>query len=780
MQAWVRVTLLAAAACIGGAAAIVEAMTRSHTEPSLPDGEPLAIVSLRPGAGPPSAPLFQLPPDIDDFAGRTAEMQRATSVLLGHETSRESLKILVIAGQPGVGKTTLALHAAHSTGRAYPDGQLYINLHGAGAQDLDPGEVLAGFLRELGVARAAVPDALEERSRIFRAHLHSQRVLVVLDNAASETQLRPLIPSSPNCAVIVTSRRALPSLEGAQRIDLSEFDIKQSVELLARIVGDSAVRSEQASAEEIARLCGGLPLAVRIAGSRLNTKRHWTMGSFAARLGDERRRLSELEAGDQAVRASFTLSYRGLTPETQRAFRLLGLISAQDFPLWIAAAALGVELAEADSLIEHLVDVRLLTGTGAGNGASTRFRFHDLLRVFARERLEAEESDGDRRRALIRIVQAYASVSARAYAYLQPGEVSLAGIAGFEWWPSDQAELIRELLADPVQWFAREREALTLAVAQASEAGLIFLTYTLALPLYGAFIVGAHWTSWQWVYRLALTAAQHDGDLRAQAEILLRLGDVYKNSGRVDGPGGIPEPDREDVIGAEYLEQSLKAFRDLDDARGQATALRRLAGVYRDLGKFDESERTYDEGLEIARTLTEADLARAYLLRGKGCLLRMVGRLDDAVECFLTAQPVFEGANDLRGQIGSLRGLGETYLQQELWLKAHECFSRHLELDLIMRDRHGEAHSLRGIGVAWLGRGRPRTAITYFERALPIFKEIGHRVSEAETLALKAFAQRVTHRSRSARATEQQVASILDQLGLPPDSFSGLMPKHRP
>jgi tetratricopeptide (TPR) repeat protein len=215
--------------------------------------------------------------------------------------------------------------------------------------------------------------------------------------------------------------------------------------------------------------------------------------------------------------------------------------------------------------------------------------------------------------------------------------------------------------------------------------------------------------------------------------------------------------------------------------RGQAAALRRLGGVYRDLGHFDKAERAYDQGLEITERLSDADLTRAYLQRGKGCLLRMMGRFDDAVDCFVTAQPVFEQLHDIRGEIGALRGLGETYLKQELWNKAYDCFSRNLELDLVMQDRHGKAHSLRGMGVAWLGRDRPRTAISYFERALPIFREIGHRASEAETLAYQAIALRAAHHSRAAHAMDRQVTAILSQLGVPPDSFKGLSPnRHRP
>jgi tetratricopeptide (TPR) repeat protein len=210
------------------------------------------------------------------------------------------------------------------------------------------------------------------------------------------------------------------------------------------------------------------------------------------------------------------------------------------------------------------------------------------------------------------------------------------------------------------------------------------------------------------------------GDAHAEAKTLLRLGDVYKNSGRVDGPGGIPGPDREDRKAADFLEQSLAIFDRLGDSRGQAAVLRRLGGVYRDLGELQRSEQIYEQGLELARTLEDAELTTAYLKRGMGCLLRMTGRYDDAVANFVAAQEVFERFNDVRGEIGALRGLGETYLRQERWEDARDCFTRHLDLDLRLRDQHGEAHSLRGIGVSLLGQGKSKEAIKYFDQTLPL------------------------------------------------------------
>ena len=280
----------------------------------------------------------QLPPDVADFTGRDEQLVQLLE-LLQPGSPDQAVVITALAGMAGVGKTALAVHAAHRLRERYPDGQLYVDLRGADRVPLDASGVLARMLRTLGVART--PETLEERTELFRSRLADREVLLLLDNAVTEQQVRPLLPGSPTCGVIVTSRNHLAGLAGVRLIDLDVFEPDQAVELLARIVGARRVAAEPEVAERLVRLCGYLPLAVRIAGGRLAAKPHWALIRLAERVDDEQRRLDELRLGDMEVRAGVTLSYEALDPAAQRALRLLGLLDVPHFEAWVAAAVLG-------------------------------------------------------------------------------------------------------------------------------------------------------------------------------------------------------------------------------------------------------------------------------------------------------------------------------------------------------------------------------------------------------------------------------------------------------
>jgi NB-ARC domain len=329
----------------------------------------------------------QLPPDVADFTDRERE---AADVRRALEDPEGRGGVALVAGKPGVGKSALAIHLAHALSAQFPDAQLYVDLRGGEpAEHLDPltpTEVLAGFLRALGIEQ--VPEQPAERVAFYRAQLAHKRALVVLDNASREDQVRPLIPGSRSCAVLVTSRMQLPGLEGARPRELEVLDPGAALELLAKLIGDrDRLERERDAAEAIVRLCGYLPLAVRIAGSRLRTRPRWSLHKLVERLADERRRLDELRAGDREVRASFALSYRELKDDEARLFRRLGVFPGPDFGVALAGALVDTSSDEAEELLERLVDVRLLEEVG-----EERYRFHDLLRLFARERLEADET----------------------------------------------------------------------------------------------------------------------------------------------------------------------------------------------------------------------------------------------------------------------------------------------------------------------------------------------------------------------------------------------------
>ncbi|MGH8897101.1 MAG: BTAD domain-containing putative transcriptional regulator [Egibacteraceae bacterium] len=276
---------------------------------------------------PQAARPFQIPPDISDFIGRQAELAALRARLLAVVPEPgPAVAISAIDGKPGIGKSALAIHLAHAVAAQFADGVLWVNLRGAESEPLTPAQVLGQFLRALGVPDQQIPGDLDAAVASYRSALAAKQVLVVLDNAASAAQVRPLLPSNPSCAVLITSRAPLADLEEAAPLTLDLLTETDAVALLARLAGQERVDTDSASAAQVVRQCGLLPLAVRIAGARLRTRPHWPLATFVFRLADERHRLSELAVGELAVRSSFLLSYRGLKTAEARMFRLLGLL----------------------------------------------------------------------------------------------------------------------------------------------------------------------------------------------------------------------------------------------------------------------------------------------------------------------------------------------------------------------------------------------------------------------------------------------------------------------
>ncbi|HET9116927.1 MAG TPA: BTAD domain-containing putative transcriptional regulator, partial [Pseudonocardiaceae bacterium] len=350
--------------------------------------------------GSPSIAPAQLPADINDFTGREAQL--ATLAQLAGVADRSASVLLAITGKAGVGKTALAVHAAHRLRDQYPDGQLFVNLRGTEANPLCATDVLARFLRSLGVDPTAIPEDAEERAALFRSRLADRRLLILLDDAACEAQLRPLLPGTSGCAVLVTSRARLAGLGGAREVDLDVFEPDEALELLAGAAGPQRMAAEPAAAREIVRLCGFLPLAVRVAGARLGARPHWPLSRLEADLTDEDTRLDVLRLGDLEVRASLARSYETLDGMARRAFRLLGLLEIREFAPWVTAALLDIPQAVAEELMDTLVDLHLLDVAGHDTSGRLRYRFHDLLRAYAREVVAVAEPENCRFAALDR------------------------------------------------------------------------------------------------------------------------------------------------------------------------------------------------------------------------------------------------------------------------------------------------------------------------------------------------------------------------------------------
>src|SRR6185437_2748391 len=363
----------------------------------------------------------QLPADIADFTGRDEQVKRLSDLLSGTGATGDpgAVRIAVVAGSGGLGKTSLAVHRVR---RRFPDGQLYVDLLGATAAPLLPGDVLARFLRDLGVDGRDVPVDEDERAARYRTTLARRRMLVVLDNARDAAQVRPLLPGSALSAVLVTTRSRMPDLASTKLVDLNVLDDDEALKLFVKVVGEERAAAEPEATAELLDACAGLPLAIRICAARLVTRSGWTIRAMAGRLTDEHRRLDEMRAGDLAVRASFEVSFTSLPPSTDKqgidpalAFRLLGLWQGPSISAVAAAALFGVPEYSAEDALEVLVDTHLLESV-----TTDRYRFHDLLRVYAAERAEADLPAAERDAAVTRLLTWYMRTADAAASVISP------------------------------------------------------------------------------------------------------------------------------------------------------------------------------------------------------------------------------------------------------------------------------------------------------------------------------------------------------------------------
>ncbi|WP_267254490.1 NB-ARC domain-containing protein, partial [Catenulispora rubra] len=361
--------------------------------------------------GGPAEPLRQLPPDLATLTGRDAELKQLLDIAAATGDKARTVVVSAIDGMAGIGKTALAVHAAHLAAENFPDGQLFVELHAhtAGTDPRDPNEALGRLLQALGLDPQAIPPELDERAKAFRNRLAGTRTLIVLDDAASEQQVRPLIPATPGCLVLVTSRNRLKALDDAHPLPLDVLDPADAIALLRRHAGRGRIAADDPAAARIAELCGHLPLALRITATNLAHRPAWTTDHLETRLRTGLADLAAFDDGDRRVRAAFDLSYNNLTPDQQAMFRHLGLVPGQDSDLYAAAALLDTGLFEADTLLQDLTDRSLLAETAPG-----RYRLHDLLREYARALAATHEFTEQRTTALDRLLHYYAHTAQTA------------------------------------------------------------------------------------------------------------------------------------------------------------------------------------------------------------------------------------------------------------------------------------------------------------------------------------------------------------------------------
>jgi DNA-binding SARP family transcriptional activator/tetratricopeptide (TPR) repeat protein len=756
-----------------------------------PDLRRLQQSILADEAGPPAAPAgpSPLPPDIADFTGRTKQVAEIAGALTWRSEPYGAVPIIAVSGRGGVGKTTLAVHVAHRLHREFPDGRLYVELHGSEANPADPADVLGRLLRRLGVDGAAIPADPDERADLYRSRLDGRRSLVVLDNAADERQVRPLLPGSPLCAVIVTSRRRLTGLAGATRVELDAFEPEQAAELLTRVAGAERVGAEPQAADRVAALCDRLPLALRIAAARLAAKPHWTLERLARRLADERRRLDELVHADLEIRGSLALGHRGLSAGAQRAFRLLGMLEAADFAAWTAAALVDVPMPEGEDLVEELVDARLLEVAGRDATDQPRYRFHDLLRVYARERAVAEEPPAERTAALGRALSAWLALVDEAERRLP--NCYYAPLSGDVPRRPLDAGLVDVLLRDPLAWFESERAAITAMVAQARAAGLHGPCWELAGASLPFFEFCGDVGEWSRCCEHALAAARESGDVRGEAASEINLGamlyvrsdfgearrhferagalcaqagDGYGRAGALCGVAATVRINGDPEASRPLWAEALRLFGELGDRRAEAYAVEGLGLCDLDQGRAEPARARFEEMLRLYQSAGNG-MGEAHALRRLAGVELELGRYADALRLLEQALPTFRAIGDrLSAAVVQMR-MGECLVRQKRHDEARPLLDRVMTTFRNVGWRTCEGHVLRLTGEMLLTDGDPDAAVVQLEESLRIFRRLQESLDVAETLRCLGDTHAAKGDDQAARAAREEAREILAELG---------------
>ncbi len=652
----------------------------------------------------------QLPHRIPDFTGRDAELDRLDALLVArdHGDTETSVVITAIAGSAGVGKTALAVHWAHWISGRFPDGQLYVNLRGFDPTGcaMKPAEAVRGFLDAFGVSPQQIPASLEAQAALYRSLLAGRRVLVLLDNAADEDQVRPLLPGSPGCLVIVTSRNELPGLivtEGAQPVVVDLLSADEARQLLTRRIGESRVLAETQAADNIIALCARLPLALMLVAARAATHPGFSLSALAAELRGAGGSLDAFDGQDQAtnVRAVFSWSYQRLSAPGRRLFRLLGLHFGPDVATPAVASLAGMPREQIRPALAELARAHLVTERIPG-----RFAFHDLLRAYATEVAYTHDPEDYRFAARHRMLDHYLHTACRADELLNRLRDRPFTLDG------SRPGVTPESLADQGQalaWFESEHAVLLVALRQAT--GFDTHIWQLAWALVSFFEYRAHWRDWRDSQSTALDASLRLSDELAQAHSHRLLGSVSIQLSSYDHA-------------RVHLKCALDLFRELGDNIGQADTHISLAWML-------ERQSRYGEALPHAQQ----------------------------------ALALFQAAGHRTGQARALNAVGWFRALLGDYQQALISCQQALDLQREIGDHFGEAATYDSLGYAHRHLGHQSEATTCYQKAANLYRELGDRYNEADTLVSLGDAHQAFDDSESAGNAWQRALTILEQLG---------------
>ncbi|MEU2915882.1 BTAD domain-containing putative transcriptional regulator [Streptomyces massasporeus] len=732
-------------------------------------------------AGPEQSPRT-LPYDLPDFTGRDGELRRIVTA------GRAGARILGIDGMGGSGKTALAVHAAHRLAEDYPDGQLFVDLrgfsHGEKPQGTDA--VIDSLLRSLGVPDDRMPDGPEPRLTLWRDISARRRLLLLLDNAVDAAQVRPLLPASGDCLVLVTSRLRLLDLDGAEGLSLERLSHDDSTALLARVLGADRTAAEPDATDRLVRLCGGLPLALRITAARLRGRPRWTVRYLVDRLADETRRLREFSVGERGVEATLRLSYLAMEEGRRAGFRLLAEHPGGTLDVHSAAALLGSDLQRAEDTLEHLLDAHLLEQPEMG-----RYGVHDLVSAYATT-LRGDGDDADGREAVRRLVPYYVTASGAACDLLFPGRTRYDGDGGDTGRrPCRLPDMTTREQA--LGWFGREHEALHAVLERAGTHGLHRDVAVLARNHLRYLNLRGHHEESGAIGRLAVTSARQLGD-----PLLLRrsLADLAIAHWWL---GSFPE-------GVVAAEEALRLAPDVVHRPTQALCLDVLGLLLSALGDFERARACLEQSIALHREIGVAR-GEAEALSHLSSVLAWTGRYADAARHAARATELNRRLGDRRNEITSLTSLALSHLGLGEDGRARTCLARALDLcdeslqpgDVAFARAHWarlcqrlgqhrtaaeyadhamELVSARGVplrqaavanvvGPVHLSRGEPARAMELHRHAHRVASTLGHRIETARALHGMSQAAQALGNTPEAHARRRAARELYEMLGVP-------------
>ena len=662
-----------------------------------------------------------LPRDIASFTGRTGELRQLTAVVASVASGGGVVSIHAIGGMAGVGKTALAVHAAHQLAGDYPDGQFFLPLHGhtPGQQPVPPADALATLLLTAGLRASHIPAEPDARAALWRDHAAGRKILLVLDDATGHEQVRPLLPGTAGGLVLITSRRRLAALEDAVPLSLDTLPPDDATAVLFQLAGRPDLGSGPAG--ELARLCGYLPLAIGLLGRQLAHHPAWTAADLAVELAAARDRLELMRAENVSVAAAFDLSYRDLGAAQQRLFRRLGLHPGPDIDAHAAAALDGTSLAKARRHLDDLYDQHLL-----GQPSRGRYRFHDLIREHARALAADDPADGAA--ATGRLLDYYLHTALAASRHVA---VRLRG--GRRAPPLARPPACAPRLASAEQataWLAAERVNLQAATDYAAACGYHQHAAQIPAAISNFLYAGGFWDQAIGLHQTALAAAGRAGDRRGQAEALNHLAIFQTLTGDVPAA-------------AANQRQALALYRELGNRLGQADALHTQGFVQERTNDFPAAAASFEQALTRYREARD-QIGQGDTLLDLAGVQQFAGDYPAADVSLRQALALFRGLGDRYGQAVTLGGLGGLQIQAGEYPAAVTSLRQALELYRDLGDRDGEAHAVAGLGEVQRLTGDYPAAAASLRQAREIFGAIGDRANYAAGLGEIGIVHRLT------------------------------------